>query len=103
MEIGLGVALFITIVLVLVLVILFARSKLVATGESDVIVNESRTISARVGGKLLDILANAGILLPSACGGMGTCGQCRVQVVEGGGGRPSHGEDAPHKARDRPG
>jgi Na+-transporting NADH:ubiquinone oxidoreductase subunit F len=85
LEIGLGVALFTSIILVLVLVILFARSKLVATGEVDVTVNESRTIRTQVGGKLLDVLADAGILLPSACGGMGTCGQCRVRILEGGG------------------
>ncbi|MCK4868586.1 MAG: NADH:ubiquinone reductase (Na(+)-transporting) subunit F, partial [Alphaproteobacteria bacterium] len=85
LEIGLGVVFFTAIILVLVLVILFARSKLVATGEVDVVINESRTIRTRVGGKLLDVLADADILVPSACGGMGTCGQCRVQVVEGGG------------------
>jgi Na+-transporting NADH:ubiquinone oxidoreductase subunit F len=85
LEIGLGVTLFTGIVLVLVLVILFARSKLVAMGEVDIIVNDTRKIRTRVGGKLLDILADADILLPSACGGMGTCGQCRARIPEGGG------------------
>lgn len=84
-EIGLGVALFTAIVLVLVLVILAARSRLVAAGEVEITVNEARTIKARVGGKLLAALAEAGIYLPSACGGRGTCGQCRVRVVHGGG------------------
>jgi Na+-transporting NADH:ubiquinone oxidoreductase subunit F len=85
LEIGLGVTLFTGIVLVLVLVILFARSKLVAMGEVEIIVNDTRKIRTRVGGKLLNILADEDILLPSACGGMGTCGQCRARIPEGGG------------------
>jgi Na+-transporting NADH:ubiquinone oxidoreductase subunit F len=84
-EIGLGVALFTAIILLLVLLILAARSWLVARGEVEVGVNETRTIKAPVGGRLLDALAEAGIHLPSACGGMGTCGQCRVRVLAGGG------------------
>ena len=85
LEIGLGVAFFTTIVLVLVLVILAARSKLVATGEVEVTVNEARKITALVGAKLLSSLAEAGIHLPSGCGAVGTCGQCRVQILAGGG------------------
>ncbi len=85
LEIGLGVALFTGIVLLLVLVILAARAKLVAGGEVDITVNDERRVRAPVGGKLLDALAEAGIHLPSTCGGVGTCGQCRVRVVEGGG------------------
>lgn len=85
LEISLGVALFTAIVLVLVLVIMLARSRLVVTGEVKVTVNESREIKTQVGGKLLNVLGDAGIFLPSACGGMGTCGQCRVQILEGGG------------------
>jgi Na+-transporting NADH:ubiquinone oxidoreductase subunit F len=84
-EIGLGVALFTAIILLLVLVILAARSWLVAQGEVEIGVNGTRTIRARVGSKLLNALAEAGIHLPSACGGMGTCGQCRVRVLAGGG------------------
>jgi Na+-transporting NADH:ubiquinone oxidoreductase subunit F len=84
-EIGLGVALFTGIVLCLVLVILAVRSKLVATGALTITVNDGRTIEIRAGDKLLRALAEAGIHLPSACGGVGTCGQCRVRVVEGGG------------------
>jgi Na+-transporting NADH:ubiquinone oxidoreductase subunit F len=84
-EIGLGAGLFTALVLLLVLAILGARSRLVATGRVAVVVNETKTVAAPVGGKLLDILAEAGIYLPSGCGGVGTCGQCRVQVLEGGG------------------
>lgn len=84
-EIGLGVALFTGLVLVLVLAILGVRSRLVETGEVDIVVNETRTITAPAGSKLLDALAEADIRLPSACGGVGTCGQCRLRVLEGGG------------------
>lgn len=85
LEIGLGVALFTGIVLCLVLVILVVRSRLVATGEVDITVNDEKTIRTKAGDKLLGALAQAGIYLPSACGGVGTCGQCRLQVLEGGG------------------
>jgi Na+-transporting NADH:ubiquinone oxidoreductase subunit F len=85
LEIGLGVAHFTGIVLCLVLVILIVRSRLVATGEVEITVNDEKTIGAKVGDKLLGVLAEAGIYLPSACGGVGTCAQCRVKVQEGGG------------------
>jgi Na+-transporting NADH:ubiquinone oxidoreductase subunit F len=84
-EIGLGVALFTGIILCLVLVILAARARLVATGEVDIAVNDNRTVKGRVGDKLLGALSEAGIHLPSACGGVGTCGQCRLAVLAGGG------------------
>jgi Na+-transporting NADH:ubiquinone oxidoreductase subunit F len=85
LEIGLGVALFTAIVLALVGVILLARSRLVESGNVDVVVNDDRRISTPVGLKLLSVLANAQLFVPSACGGGGTCGQCRVKVLEGGG------------------
>jgi len=84
-EIILGVALFTAIVLTLVGVILFARSKLVAQGSVAIVVNEQRTLEAPVGGKLIGALADAGLYVSSACGGGGTCGQCKVKVLEGGG------------------
>ncbi len=84
-EIGLGVTAFTGIVLCLVLVILAVRSRLVASGEVAITVNETRTIKARAGDKLLDALSEAAIYLPSACGGTGTCAQCRLWVLEGGG------------------
>ncbi len=84
-EIGLGVAAFTGIVLCLVLVILAVRSRLVASGEMAITVNETRTIKARAGDKLLDALSEAAIYLPSACGGVGTCAQCRLWVLDGGG------------------
>ena len=85
LEIGLGVSMFTGIVLALVVVILFARSKLVSTGSVDILVNDEKTIKAAVGSKLNSALANAELFVSSACGGGGTCGQCRVKVFEGGG------------------
>lgn len=84
-EVGLGIGLFTTIVLILVFVILAARSRLVSSGEVDVLVNGERDLKIPVGTKLLSGLADSGILVPSACAGGGTCGQCRVQVLSGGG------------------
>ncbi|NQU71578.1 MAG: NADH:ubiquinone reductase (Na(+)-transporting) subunit F [Rhodospirillales bacterium] len=84
-EIGLGVALFTGIILCLVLMILAARSKLVTTGTVAITVNDGRTIEARIGDRLLGALAETGIHLPSACGGVGTCGQCRIEILQGGG------------------
>jgi Na+-transporting NADH:ubiquinone oxidoreductase subunit F len=85
LEIGLGVGFFTGIVLVLVAVILFARSKLVAQGNVRIEVNGEKTIEVPTGGKLLGVLADNGLYVPSACGGGGSCAQCRVKVFEGGG------------------
>ena len=85
LEISLGVVLFTAVVLSLVGVILFAKSKLVATGNVDILINGERTIHAPVGMKLLAALANDELFVSSACGGGGTCAQCRVKIFEGGG------------------
>lgn len=85
LEIILGVLLFTAIIVVLVLVILAAKSKLVASGNVDIVINDEKTIHAPVGQKLLGTLADAGLFVASACGGGGTCAQCRVKVFEGGG------------------
>lgn len=84
-EITLGVSVFIAIVLALVLLILATRTWLVASGDVQIEVNGEKTITVKPGGKLLGTLADAGLFVPSACGGGGTCAQCRVQVFEGGG------------------
>jgi len=85
LEIGLGVTLFTAIVLALVLVILSAKSKLVASGDVDIVINDERTIHTPAGSKLLSALASNELFVSSACGGGGTCGQCKVKVLEGGG------------------
>src|SRR5690554_742175 len=84
-EIILGVVFFVAIVLMLVYVILAARSKLVATGNVKININNEKTIEVPVGGKLLGALAEAKLFVGSACGGGGTCAQCKVKVFEGGG------------------
>ena len=85
LEVSLGVVLFTGIILLLVMVILFARSKLVASGSVTVLVNDERELSMRPGVKLMNGLANAELFIASACGGGGTCGQCKVRVLSGGG------------------
>jgi Na+-transporting NADH:ubiquinone oxidoreductase subunit F len=84
-EIVGGVSLFTGMVLALVAVILAARSKLVASGDVTIDVNGQRQITTGAGGKLLNILADQGIFVSSACGGGGTCAQCKVKIFEGGG------------------
>ncbi|HNR66457.1 MAG TPA: NADH:ubiquinone reductase (Na(+)-transporting) subunit F [bacterium] len=83
----LAVGMFTLIILLLVLLILFAKSKLVASGQVKLVINndESRALNVPIGGKLLNVLAENKIYLPSACGGGGTCGECKVIVAEGGG------------------
>jgi Na+-transporting NADH:ubiquinone oxidoreductase subunit F len=83
-EILLGVGLFTGIVMVLVGLVLLARARLAPAGEVVVTVNGERRIPARRGAKLLAVLEAASIYIPSACGGKGTCGQCRLQVTGSG-------------------
>lgn len=82
-----GVVMFTLIVLILVVVILFAKSKLVASGSANIIINDDpdKTVKVPMGGKLLNALSEQKIFLPSACGGGGTCGECKCVVTEGGG------------------
>jgi Na+-transporting NADH:ubiquinone oxidoreductase subunit F len=86
-EIILGVIMFTVIVLSLVAVILSARAKLVSTGDVSIIVNHdaNKPIKTPAGGKLLQTLASEGLFLSSACGGGGTCAQCKCKVFDGGG------------------
>jgi len=84
-EITLGVVMFTVIVLVLVAVILIARSKLVSSGDVTIDINGEKKLTVPAGGKLLQTLSSAGLFLPSACGGGGTCAQCKCVVVSGGG------------------
>jgi len=81
----LGVFLFTIIVLALVTIILAARSRLVASGDVNITINGEKTVSVPSGGKLLQTLASEKLFVPSACGGGGTCAQCRVRVLSGGG------------------
>lgn len=85
LEIILGVLFFTVIVIALVFVILGAKSKLVASGNVDIVINDEKTIHVPIGSKLLTALADNNLFVSSACGGGGTCGQCKVKVLEGGG------------------
>jgi len=86
-EIVLGVFTFTAIILGLVAILLAARSKLVATGNVTITVNDdpAKALHVPAGGTLLNKLADSGIFIPSACGGKGACGVCEVVVKEGGG------------------
>lgn len=82
-----GVAMFTVIIMSLVAIILAARSRLVSSGDVTIRINENpdNDVVTPAGGKLLQTLASEGIFLSSACGGGGTCAQCRCRVIEGGG------------------
>ncbi|OUR99871.1 NADH:ubiquinone reductase (Na(+)-transporting) subunit F [Halobacteriovorax marinus] len=84
-EIILGVLMFTVVVLALVLIILFAKSKLVSSGNIKLTINGEKTVEIPAGGKLLNALADQKLFVSSACGGGGTCGQCKVNVHAGGG------------------
>ena len=86
-EIIFGIVAFTLIVNMMIFVILFARTKLVSTGDVTVEINgdPEKTITVPAGGKLLQTLAEQDLLLSSACGGGGTCAQCKCQVFDGGG------------------
>jgi Na+-transporting NADH:ubiquinone oxidoreductase subunit F len=76
---------FTAIVLLCVALILVARSRLVSTGSVNILINGEKTITVPAGGKLLQTLSGAKLFLPSACGGGGTCAQCKCIITGGGG------------------
>jgi Na+-transporting NADH:ubiquinone oxidoreductase subunit F len=84
-EIFFSIMVFSIILLLLTVLILWVRSRLVPHGDITITVNGKKELRAPAGGRLLGTLADADIFVPSACGGGGTCGQCRVRVLEGGG------------------
>ena len=84
-EIFFSIIVFTGILLLLAMLILWVRARLVPQGDITITVNGEKELKAPAGGRLLGTLADAGIFVPSACGGGGTCGQCRVRVLEGGG------------------
>ena len=80
-----GTLLFLAVTVLLVIVLLVAKKYLVASGNVKITINGKDETSVPTGGTLLSTLANERIFLPSACGGGGSCGQCRVRIPEGGG------------------
>ncbi|QUN05468.1 NADH:ubiquinone reductase (Na(+)-transporting) subunit F [Shewanella yunxiaonensis] len=87
MEMLIGIGMFTLVVCLLVALILFAKSRLVQSGDVHLTINDdaSKSVTVAAGGKLLAALASKEIFVPSACGGGGTCGQCRVIIKSGGG------------------
>ncbi|MCB1021697.1 MAG: NADH:ubiquinone reductase (Na(+)-transporting) subunit F [Acidobacteria bacterium] len=81
----LGVFMFTFLILALVAVLTFAKNKLVSSGDVHILINDEKTLTVPAGGTLLSTLANEKIFIPSACGGKGSCGVCKVEVHEGGG------------------
>jgi Na+-transporting NADH:ubiquinone oxidoreductase subunit F len=79
------VAVFLVVVLALTSILLFAKAKLMPSGKIKITINHDKVIEVEGGNTLLATLGNAGIFLPSACGGGGTCVQCVCQVSKGGG------------------
>ena len=86
-TIAVGVAGFTVVILALVLLLMAARAKLVQSGDVTILINgdPDKALTASAGSTLLSTLAGSQIFIPSACGGQGTCGVCRVTVNEGGG------------------
>jgi len=91
LEIGIGtiiltsVIVFLSVILLLVSVLLFARKKLTPQGEVTITINDEKELVTNPGSTLLSTLAAEKIFIPSACGGGGTCGMCKIQVHEGAG------------------
>ncbi len=85
LTIGSGVGFFLGVTLLLVVILLIAKKKLVQTGDVTITVNNDTKITTPAGKSLLSTMADNNVFLPSACGGKGSCGQCRLQVLEGGG------------------
>ncbi len=80
-----AIAAFLVVTLLLVAVLLYAKAKLTASGEVKIDINGEKELIVEPGSTLLTTLAEGGVFLPSACGGGGSCGMCRLQVLEGGG------------------
>jgi len=85
LEVFFGVAMFTGIIVALVSLIVVARKQLVTGGDVSILINHQKKITVPAGGKLLNALAAEGIFVSSACGGGGTCAQCKVKVMSGGG------------------
>ena len=83
--IGASIAVFLGMILIMVILLLVAKRYLSPSGPVKVTLNGEKTMEVASGGTLLGTMAAEGVFLPSACGGKGSCGQCRCQVPEGGG------------------
>ncbi|MBQ1885248.1 MAG: 2Fe-2S iron-sulfur cluster binding domain-containing protein, partial [Bacteroidales bacterium] len=84
-TLGVAVAIFFVVILLLVILLLVAKAKLLPSGKVKITINGDKEVEVEQGGSLLQTLSTEKIYLPSACGGKGSCGQCKCQVVQGGG------------------
>ncbi len=86
-TIGLGMFMFTFVILTLVAVLMVAKARLVSSGDVTILINddESKAMRVAAGNTLLNTLADVKIFVPSACGGKGSCGVCKVHVLDGGG------------------
>lgn len=80
-----GIIIFLLTILLLVGILLFAKAKLVHSGPVNININDQKDLEVNSGDTLLSTLSNQKLFLASACGGQGTCGECRCVVKEGGG------------------
>ena len=80
-----AVAVFTLIIMTLVAIILSARAQLVPEGNAKLVINGERELEVGIGAKLVNALIANELFVSAACGGKGSCGQCRVKVFEGGG------------------
>ena len=80
-----SIAVFLGITLLLVALLLWVRNKLMPKGEVTITINDDKELKVPTGNTLINTLAEQKVYLPSACGGKGSCGQCKCRVVEGGG------------------
>ncbi|MDR1102278.1 MAG: NADH:ubiquinone reductase (Na(+)-transporting) subunit F [Tannerella sp.] len=80
-----GTVVFLVMTLLMVGILLAAKAKLIPSGNVRMVVNDEKTLDVPMGGTVLNTLQSRGIFLSSACGGSGSCGQCRCRIPEGGG------------------
>ena len=81
-----AIATIVVVTLILVALLLVIKAKLTPSGSVSIDINGGKkTLEVPLGGDLMHTLGDQGIFLPSACGGKANCGQCKVQVLEGGG------------------
>jgi len=85
MTIIVSIVVFLILILLFVSILLFAKSKLTPEGNVKILINEGAELETPRSGNVLNALQSKGIFLSSACGGGGTCGQCRLQIFDGGG------------------
>ena len=86
-EVLVGVLVFTIVIILLVMLLNFIGNLLLPQGEVSVVINDdaSKSLKVQTGGTVLSALPSQNVYLPSACGGQGTCAQCKCQVIEGGG------------------